>query len=131
MLNKKIVLLIILSLFLFGCRTAPVLEVTNAPITTASGKTPGLSTVTHDIVAAGIGLGWQMKKVQPGYIVGTLILRKHMVKVDVHYSVTEYSITYNDSSEMNYTGETIHANYNNWVQNLNNAIRTQVFNNNN
>lgn len=131
MLNKKIVLLIILSLFLIGCRTAPIADVTNAPINTGSGKAPALSAVTHDISQAGAGLGWQMKKVKPGYIVATLFLRKHMVKVNIHYSKTEYSITYKDSKEMNYDGTNIHANYNSWVQNLSNAIRTQVFNSHN
>ncbi len=131
MLNKTIVLLIILSMFLIGCRTSPLVEVTDAPITTGSGKTLNLSAVTHDIIQAGVGLGWQMKKVKPGYILATLFLRKHMVKVNIHYSTTEYSITYNDSNEMNYDGTNIHTNYNNWVQNLNNAIRTHVYNNHN
>lgn len=130
MLNKKIVILIILSMFLIGCRTAPLVNVNNAPVTTESGKTPALSAVTHDITQAGIGLGWQMKKVKPGHILATLMLRKHMVKVDIHYSATEYSITYNDSNEMRHDGTNIHANYNSWVQNLNNAIRTNVYNNN-
>ena len=131
MFNKTIVLLIVLSMFLIGCRTSPLVEVTDAPITTGSGKTLTLSAVTHDIIQAGVGLGWQMKKVKPGYILATLLLRKHMVKVNIHYSTTEYSITYNDSNEMNYDGTNIHTNYNNWVQNLNNAIRTHVYNNHN
>lgn len=118
-------------MFLIGCRTSPLVEVTNESITTGSGKAVALSAVTHDITQAGVGLGWQMKKVKPGYILATLLLRKHMVKVNIHYSTTEYSITYNDSNEMNYDGTNIHTNYNNWVQNLNNAIKTQVFNNHN
>ncbi len=128
MLNKKIAILILLSFFLIGCRTSPILEVTDAPINTASGKTPSLSLVTNEIIEAGIHLGWQMKKVTPGQIIGTLNLRKHMVKVDIAYSRTGYSIKYKDSNNMNYDGTNIHANYNNWVQNLNNAIATQVFN---
>jgi len=131
MLNKKIIVLIILSLLLIGCRTSPVLEITDAPLTTGSGKTPSISAVTHDIIQAGIGLGWQMKKVKPGHIIGTLILRKHMIKTDIYYSSSEYSIIYKDSSEMKYDGDNIHSNYNSWVQNLSNAIRTRVFNNNN
>ncbi len=126
-LNYKIILLMIISVFLIGCRTVPVEEISNEPIISGSGKTLKLSEVTHDIVQSGIGLGWQMKKVKAGYIIGTLILRKHMVKVDIHYSRTEYSITYNDSSEMSYDGEMIHKNYNSWVNNLSKAIRTHVF----
>lgn len=128
MLNKKIVVLILFSLFLIGCRTAPVLDIKDAPINTASGKKPALSLVTKEIFDAGVQLGWQMKKEKPGHIIATLFLRDHMVKVDIHYSTTEYSITYKDSSQMKYDGTNIHSNYNGWVQNLSNAINTQVYN---
>lgn len=128
MLNKKIVVLILISLFLIGCRTTPILEITDTPINTASGKTPSLSLVTKEIIEAGIQLGWQMKKVTPGQIIGTLNLRKHMVQVDIAYSKTDYSIKYKDSNNMSYDGTNIHANYNSWVQNLSNAINTQVYN---
>lgn len=131
MLNKKIILLILLSLFLIGCRTTPVLEISDAPINTASGKVPTLTVVSNKIVQAGIQLGWQMKKVKPGLLVGTLNLRKHMVMVDVTYSNKEYSIHYKDSNNMNYDGTNIHANYNSWVQNLSKAINTQVYNSSN
>jgi hypothetical protein len=131
MLNQKIILLMIFSIFLIGCRAAvPIIDITDAPITTGSGKSPSLSVVTHDIVQAGIGLGWQMKKENPGHIIATLVLRKHMVKVDINYSNTEYSILYKDSTEMNYDGEKIHANYNSWVQNLSKSINKHVYHNN-
>ena len=131
MLTKKIIVLIVLSLFLIGCRTAPVMDISDAPINTATGKTPSLSLVSNEIVEAGVQLGWQMKKVKRGQISGTLYLRDHMVKVTIDYSNKEYSITYKDSSNMQYDGTNIHSNYNGWVQNLNNAISTQVFNSTN
>ncbi|MCW8929328.1 MAG: hypothetical protein OQL19_03705 [Gammaproteobacteria bacterium] len=128
MLNKKIIILIVLSLFLIGCRTAPIQDITDAPINTASGEVPSLSLIAREIVEAGSQLGWQMKKMKPGHIIGTLYLRTHMVKVDIAYTQTNYSITYNDSSKMNYDGENIHSNYNSWLQNLSNMINSQVFN---
>lgn len=131
MLKNKIVILIVVSVFLIGCRTAPVMEISDAPINTASGKTPSLSLVANEIVEAGVQLGWQMKKIKSGQIMGTLYLRDHMVKVDIAYSKKEYSIRYKDSSNMDYDGTNIHANYNSWVQNLSNAIRTQVYNSTN
>lgn len=131
MLNKKIIILIVLSLFLIGCRTAPVMNVSDEPINTASGKAPALSVITNKIVQAGVQLGWQMKKVKPGQIIGTLHLRDHMAQVVINYSNKQYSIKYQDSNNMNYDGTNIHANYNSWVQNLNNTIRTQVFNSSN
>ncbi len=130
MLKKNIILLILLSIFIIGCRTAPVVAITDAPINTESGKTPPLSAVTHDIIQAGIALGWQMKKVQPGYIIATLNLRKHMAQVDINYSRTKYSIFYKDSHEMRYDGTNIHANYNSWVQNLEKKISAYAYSNN-
>lgn len=131
MLGKKLIILMLLSLFLIGCRTAPISDISNAPINTASGKPPSLELISKEIVEAGAQLGWQMKKVKPGYIVATLYLRSHMVKVDINYSTTEYSISYKDSSNMEYDGSNIHKNYNSWLQNLSNAINTQVFNSTN
>ena len=64
MLTKKIIALILLSLFLMGCRTAPVMDISDAPLNTASGKTPSLSLVSNEIVEAGAQLGRQMKKVK-------------------------------------------------------------------
>lgn len=128
--SKKVFILILLSLFLIGCRTAPILEITDAPIETASGKKPALANITRQISSAGIQLGWQMKKVKQGHIVGTLNLRKHMVQVDIRYSRSSYSITYKNSSEMRYDGTNIHSNYNSWIQRLDNSIRTNVYNGN-
>ena len=80
------------------------------------------------IVRAGAGLGWQMKVAEPGLIVGTLRLRSHMAVVDIKYDTKAYSITYKDSSNLDYDGANIHKNYNGWVQNLDNAIRVQIAN---
>ena len=100
--------------------------------------------VQKAIIRAGSGLGWNISPVEPGHATGTLYLRKHMAKVDIRYDLKGYSITYNDSSNLNFepagtetsdpaTGETqksttgtIHSNYNGWVQNLDNAIRVQL-----
>ncbi len=131
MLSKKIVVFILLSVFLIGCRTAPVMNVDNAPFNTATEKMASMTVLTREIIEAGTKLGWQMKKEAPGHILGTLYLREHMVKVDVRYTNKDYSITYKDSSNMKYDGTNIHSNYNGWVQNLSNAINTEVFNSSN
>jgi hypothetical protein len=46
--------------------------------------------------------------------------------VDVNYSTRSYSITYKDSTELQYDGKSIHQNYNGWVQNLDKGIRAQL-----
>ena len=111
---------------LAGCRSAPVRNVYDAPVTT--GK-PAYTTadVKKAIMAAGASLGWQMRDAGPGVIEGTLFLRSHMAQVEIPYTKQNYSITYKNSSNLNYDGTNIHNNYNGWVQNLDNAIKTQLF----
>ncbi len=115
---------VVFTLTLMGCRTAPVYNVENAPVDISPTST--VEDVKRAIVSAGAGLGWQMKEESPGHIVGTLILRKHMAKVDIPYSKTGYSIKYKDSAELSYDGTTIHSNYNGWIQNLDKAIKSSL-----
>ena len=111
-----------------GCRTpTPVYNVTNAPVA-ASKANPSADDVGKAIQRAGATLGWQMKQVKPGNMIGTLVLRKHMAVVDINYSASSYSINYKDSTELNYDGQNIHPNYNGWVQNLDKAIKAQLTN---
>ena len=118
----------VLVLIAVGCRgVVPVYNVTGAPVA-ASKANPSLDEVSKAILRAGATLGWQMKEIKPGYMVGSLNIRKHVAVVDVNYSVKSYSIQYKDSTELGYDGGNIHPNYNGWIQNLDKAIRAQLSN---
>ena len=84
--------------------------------------------VERAIIQAGGSLGWVMKKTSEGKIQGVLTLRKHVATVLVTYNANEYSITYLDSSNLDYNPaeNTIHKNYNGWIQNLNKSIQVQL-----
>ena len=69
-----------------------------------------------------------MKPEKPGLIVGTLNLRTHTAVVDIPYTTTSYSILYKSSVNLKQEGNTIHSNYNGWVQNLDQAIKRQLIN---
>lgn len=116
-----------LAILLVGCAPAPVQNVDNSPVN-ASNANYDLSDVTKAIQRAGTGLGWQMKEQTPGHIVGTLHLRTHMAVVDITYTLDDYSINYKDSTNLKYdaANNTIHKNYNGWIQNLTNAINAQL-----
>lgn len=122
--NLAFAAVIALTLALIGCRTAPVYNVTEAPVN-ASGKVSS-NDVKKAIMAAGAGLGWQMKEVKPGHIVASLFLRKHSAVVDIPFSASNYSIIYKDSTELKYDGSSIHSNYNGWIQNLDHAIQSRL-----
>ena len=122
----KVVIPGVLALLLLACATA-IQNVENAPINVSSSNYD-LSDVTKAIQRAGAGLGWQMKEETPGHIVATLFLRSHMAKVDITYTLDEFSINYRDSSNLDYdpASNVIHKNYNGWIQNLSNAISANL-----
>ena len=112
-----------------GCRGAgQIYQVKDAPIQTATGKEPSMEDVQKGIIAAGVGLGWQMQVAKPGEIIGTLNLRSHQAVVSIPYNTKHYSILYKDSNNLKYNAEkqTIHENYSSWVQRLDGAIRSRL-----
>ncbi|MEN8168237.1 MAG: hypothetical protein ABFR65_12285 [Pseudomonadota bacterium] len=115
---------LVFTLGLLGCRTAPVYNVEQSPIDVSAKAS--LEDVKKSIMQSGVGLGWQMKETEPGLITGTLYLRDHMAQVDIPYSKTNYSINYKDSAALKYDGSSIHKQYNTWVQNLDRAIQASL-----
>jgi hypothetical protein len=109
-------------LALAGCRSAPVLNVADAPVA----GTKSLQQVEQAIVEAGQSLGWRMQPQGPGHVQGTLLLRDHRAVVDVSYTAKAYSIRYKDSANLHYDGSSIHKNYNGWIQNLDRAISNRL-----
>lgn len=114
--------------FFAGCRTGTIHNIDASQFTVANPSSVTLNAVSKEIIAAGVGLGWQMKKVKEGEIIGTLFLRTHMAQVRIPYTTKDYSIIYKSSTNLKYNAEdnTIHSNYNGWIQNLDNAIKTRL-----
>ncbi len=113
------------AILLSACRTAPVHDVIGAPVVVTD-ESYDLRAVRDAIIDAGVSLGWQMEPTAPGEILGTLNIRTHMAQVKIPYDMHFYSIIYVSSSNLNYTGTEIHSNYNGWIQNLDNAIRSRL-----
>jgi len=65
-----------------------------------------------------------MKEIKTGHILGTLHLRKHVAKIDITFDNKSLNIQYKDSVNLDYKSDdqTIHSNYNGWIQNLTKAI---------
>jgi hypothetical protein len=124
--RSSLVLAGIVIAMLGGCRSSGIYNVSAAPV--VANKTVSMDDVQKAIVRAGKALGWEMSPVEPGVILGTLRLRTHMAMVNIKYDTKTYSITYKDSSNLNYTGDSIHKNYNGWILNLDSGIRTQLTN---
>jgi len=126
MLLKKIstLILIVLLVSTTSCRTNPVKEINNAAISAT--KTTTMKDVKSAITKAGLSLGWGMKPIKPGVIIGTIYVRDHMAKVQITYNLNNYSILYKDSANLKYDGASIHKNYNSWVVNLERRINSHL-----
>ena len=127
--NAAALLVACFALLAVGCRIAPIYDV-NGDAITSSKPDLTMNDVSKAIQRAGAALGWQMQPAGPGHMIGTLHLRTHVAVVDITYDTKSYSIKYKDSSNLQYDkdkGE-IHKNYNGWIQNLENGIRTQLLN---
>jgi hypothetical protein len=121
--SSLVIATIVVVALLSGC-SAAIRNISDTPV--EANRPVTQEDVQKAIVRAGVILGWQMKLVKSGLIEGTLNLRGNMAKVDINYDTKAYSITYKDSSGLNYDGSTIHKNYNGWIENLDSRIRVQL-----
>ncbi|MCF6308961.1 MAG: hypothetical protein L3J19_00575 [Sulfurimonas sp.] len=120
---------LVLSLSFAGCRTASIQNVPEQSVVTLSTK----KNISNDdvfkaILRAGVGLGWNVHKIEEGVAEATLHLRTHKAVVTIKYDTNTYTISYKESSNLKYDREkqTIHQNYNGWITNLNQAIQSQL-----
>jgi len=111
---------------LAGCTSRPIVNVTDQPVVTAAGKQLTADQVRSAIVSAGNASGWVMTSVSPGLISGRFVSVDHVAVVDVRYTEQMYSITYKDSTNLNYKGAQIHKAYNAWVETLDRDIRNEL-----
>jgi len=122
-------LLLTVTILLFtGCRTATINNIEANNFTAISNSSVTLDRVAKEIIGAGVSLGWQMRRVSDGEIIATLFLRNHMAQVRIPFTTKDYSIIYKSSKNLKHdaSNDTIHSNYNGWIQNLDNAIQTRL-----
>jgi hypothetical protein len=124
--SLKIIILATTLLLLIGCRSNPVVYNVNAPVLTYGQTKPTLEQVEKEIVVAATSLGWSVKRVEPGKVTATLLVRQHRAVVDIGFTVDNFNITYSDSENLKYDGTNIHSNYNRWIKRLENTISTRV-----
>ncbi len=113
--------LIILSFLFLGCTTVPVQNIDNVTIMPTQTK----EHVKRVITNAATARGWKVSEKNDSTIRAQLFARKHEVVIDIAYSGSSFSISYVDSKNMNYDGETIHKKYMAWIERL----RTDILRN--
>jgi len=110
---------------LFG-RTQPVLNLTNVPVMTGSGKAASVDQVKQAIFEGASYKRWQVRDEGPGHMVAQIYVRTHMAEVDIKYDAKTYTITYKNSSNLLYDGAEIHRNYNKWIQFMSDEINARL-----
>jgi hypothetical protein len=117
---------LVFALALAGCNTMPIQNVSDAPVTSASGTPLSNEQVRGAILRAGSTLGRQMRDDGPNKLMGTLQLRGHMAVVEIPYTSRSYSVKYRSSTGLDEKDGNIHKNYNGWIQNLTRGINAQL-----
>jgi len=123
-------LVLLLSVFcLSGCmRQAPLQNPSNLPVYGATGKSLSEAQVKQAILKGAREKGWVAREMGPGLIVASLAVRSHLAEVEIPYSGSSYSIIYKRSQNLDYKPQdnSIHNQYNNWVDYLRRAIDAQL-----
>jgi hypothetical protein len=132
-MNPGIIIVMVLTvLILTGCQAAPIQNIVNEPFK-MSRSNHTIDDVAKAILRAGSLTSWHMEKDKPGVIIATYFgpisggKAEYSASVTIKFSRTNYSIQYrNSTSNLQYESGEIHKNYNEWVQNLSNAIQREL-----
>lgn len=132
MQTKILVALLVGVLAISGCRTAPLSNVVDASYGAAGTASPAalsLTDIEKAIIRAGSKRKWVFTSIAPGHLEATVNVRgKHRATVDILFNRDQFSILHKSSSNLNYdaSNNTIHPNYNSWVQLLETDIRAEI-----
>ena len=116
---------LLLVVVMAGC-TAPLFEITDNKIDTATEAPVTLEQVKTAIMDAGKGLNMKMVATKPGEIQGTYQTGNATAVVAIPYTKQSYGIHYKSSQNLKYDGNKINKKYNTFVTNLDTAIRREL-----
>ena len=119
-----LLLTILLAMVFNGCGNNKIYNVNKHIINSKN----TLTTIEKEILNAGKSLGWDMRVEKEGKIIGILVLRSHMATINITYNKENFKIYHMKSENLQYNEEkdTIHANYNSWIKNLENTINNYL-----
>ncbi|WP_323846023.1 hypothetical protein [Microbulbifer magnicolonia] len=128
---SKILFATLLTTVLGGCTSHPLMNLQDRTIPNRlDGSVQTQDSVKKGIIAGCIDKGWTCQEVSPGLIAATINVRKHRAVANIAYNADSYSISYKDSQMLDYNSRrnTIHRNYNRWINNLSISIEKELLN---
>lgn len=119
------------SLLMLGAAAAlPVISGCFArPELTAKGAVPAgfdAQKIETSILRACTSRGWESALQSPGYILAVYTKGPHIAAVDIRFTDKEYTITKNSRTNLVHPDGMVDNKYNQWVRNLDLAIRTEL-----
>ena len=97
---------------------------------TGSGAAASAEDIKRAFTVAGARRGWMFTDNGPGRMTGKLVVRSHTLVMGLAYETGKYTLTYVDSTNLDYKDEggkkTIHRSYTGWNNNLMNDARAEL-----
>lgn len=122
----KISVMVAVLFTLGSCRTAPIYNADKISLKNVETHKLSQKQVEGAILKSCEALRWRAKVSKPGVISAIYQGRGYMAVVEIPYDSQQFSIIYKESENLNENGGMIHKNYNVWVQNLEQRIRTEI-----
>lgn len=126
---RTFVIIVASALLLTACTSHPLMNVEDRMVPQRlNGSAQTGQSVKSGILAGCVDKGWTCREISPGNIEASIKVRKHRARAHIAYDADSYSITYKDSELLDYNSRrnTIHRNYNRWINNLDAAINRRL-----
>jgi hypothetical protein len=111
-------------------RAADLIEWEDVAAVTGSGKPATADEIRRAFLVGGARRGWTFTEDAPGKMTGRLVVRSHTLLMNFVYADGKFSLTYQDSINLDYKDDagkrTIHRSYVNWNTNLMNDARAEL-----
>lgn len=104
----------------------PIQNYASVPAVRYDGTSLSQERVAQAIIRGGASKGWVVQPKAPGRMLAILNLRSHQAVVEITYTDRDYSITYQSSINLDVDGDRINKNYNRWLENLRQAITSEL-----
>jgi len=107
-----------------------LIEWNNVAAITGSGKPATAEEIRRAFMVGGARRGWTFTEAGPDKMIFTVLVRTHTLVMELTYGPGKFSLTYKDSTNLDFRDDagkrTIHRNYVNWNNNLMNDARAEL-----
>ena len=117
---KRAIAIGLAALLLSACGTPRIHDAIQHPVANAGTRLPAA------IEAAAKAQGWQLRPLRSDAFEATRTAGLRMARIDILFDDHGYRLRYRDSSAMDFDGRDIDADYNRWIEALDQAIASRL-----